>query len=170
VWNGDQACIPYNSMHDLRCNACSSAIASKALSNAILVTITISFCVIAPKVHESKYKILLQAFGYNVALHVTTIMFGYCNRWRCGAWWTIPTSITRRRKEAMQQRTTTNEKTIMMVAWNLQLPIISNSLNIQRCILYHHQPQPSWNSLANTQGSSQSFSQLQLFYSMLQHL
>jgi hypothetical protein len=149
---------------------CASAIMSKLLFSVILMIITASFCVVAPKVCESEYKALLQVFSYNVALHVMTIMFWYYKRQHCGTWWASLASTTRRRKVAVQQRMMASEKTTTMIVGNLQLPIISSSSKSWRCLFYHHQPRLPRSSLASTRGSSQSFSQFWFFYWMLQHL
>jgi len=143
---------------------------SEPLSSVIPMRITTSFCVVAPKVRESEYKALLQAFRYNVASHATTIMFGYYKRWQYGIWWASLTFTIRRRKVVVQQRMMASEKTTTMTVGTLQLPIISSSSNNWQCLFYHHQPRLPQRSLANTRGSSQSYSQFWFFYSMLRHL
>ncbi len=69
----------------LNASVYASAIALEPFSSGILMKITASFCAIAPKVRESKYRTLLQASRYSVASHAMTIMFGYCKRRHCGA-------------------------------------------------------------------------------------
>lgn len=147
-----------------------STIALKPFSSAIFMRIIVNFCAVARTVRESEYKTLLQAFRYNVALHAATIMFGYCRRWHCGAWWASVASTTMRRKVVVYHRMTANEKIITTTVGNLQLPIISSSSNSLWCFLYHHQPWLPQSLLASTRGSSQNSSQFWFFYSMLQHL
>jgi hypothetical protein len=85
VRDEDQACIPYSLARPEMLMFVHPPLHRNLFPMQYSLESLLTLVPLHPKVHESKYKALLQASRFNVALHVMVVMHGYCKRQRCGA-------------------------------------------------------------------------------------